>query len=50
MAGLVPAIHVFFAAKEGVDDRDKRGDDDERVGGFQERVAELKSAKWHATA
>jgi hypothetical protein len=28
MAGLVPAIHVFFAAKEGVDGRDKRGHDD----------------------
>jgi hypothetical protein len=27
MAGLVPAIHVF-AAKEGVDGRDKRGHDD----------------------
>jgi hypothetical protein len=28
MAGLVPAIHVLFAAKEGVDGRDKRGHDD----------------------
>jgi hypothetical protein len=28
MAGLVPAIHVFAAAKEDVDGRDKRGHDD----------------------
>jgi hypothetical protein len=28
MAGLVPAIHVCFAAKEGVDGGDKRGHDD----------------------
>jgi hypothetical protein len=28
MAGLVPAIHVFFAAKESVNGRDKRGHDD----------------------
>jgi hypothetical protein len=28
MAGLGPAIHVFFAAKEGVDARDERGHDD----------------------
>jgi hypothetical protein len=27
MAGLVPAIHAF-AAKQGVDARDKRGHDD----------------------
>ena len=26
---LVPAIHVFFAAKQGVDGRDKRGHDDD---------------------
>jgi hypothetical protein len=30
MAGLVPAIHVFFAAKEGVDGRAKRGHDGPR--------------------
>jgi hypothetical protein len=28
MAGLVPAIHAFFAAKKDVDGRDKRGHDD----------------------
>jgi hypothetical protein len=28
MAGLVPAIYVFSAAKEDVDGRDKRGHDD----------------------
>jgi hypothetical protein len=50
MAGLVPAIHVFFAAKESVEGRDKRGHDDERAGGFQERIAGPESAKWHATA
>jgi hypothetical protein len=32
MAGLVPAIHVFGAAKEDVDARDKRGHDGERTG------------------
>jgi hypothetical protein len=28
MAGLVPAIHVFFAGLKGVDARDKRGHDE----------------------
>jgi hypothetical protein len=28
MAGLVPAIHVFRASKQGADARDKRGHDD----------------------
>jgi len=28
MAGLVPAIHVLLAAKEGVDGRDEHGHDD----------------------
>jgi len=28
MAGLVPAIHVFFGSKEHVDARDKHGHDD----------------------
>jgi hypothetical protein len=30
MAGLVPAIHAFHAAKQDVDGRDKRGHDDVR--------------------
>jgi len=30
MAGLVPAIHVFLAKKEGVDARHKAGHDVER--------------------
>jgi len=31
MAGLVAAIHALLAAKKGVDARDKRGHDVERV-------------------
>jgi hypothetical protein len=27
MAGLVPAIHVFYLDKQGVDARDERGHD-----------------------
>jgi hypothetical protein len=30
MAGLAPAIHVFCAAKQSVDGRDKPGHDDEK--------------------
>jgi hypothetical protein len=31
MAGLVPAIHVFFGSRKDVDGRDKHGHDEKRV-------------------
>ncbi len=31
MAGLVPAIHVFFAVKQDVDVRHKAGHDDREI-------------------
>jgi hypothetical protein len=31
MAGPVPAIHVFAAAKKGVDTRDQRGHDESSI-------------------
>jgi len=31
IAGLVPAIHAFLAAKQDVDGRDKRGHDEGAV-------------------
>jgi hypothetical protein len=31
MAGLVPAIHVWFCAKKVVDGRDKHGHDDSGI-------------------
>jgi hypothetical protein len=38
MAGLVPAIHVFFAAiKQDMDARDKPGHDEEEFVAFPER-------------
>jgi hypothetical protein len=38
MGGLVPAIYVSYAAKPGVDGRDKLGHDDEKGQSFRKSV------------